>query len=673
MPFRTATGGDTRLFPAPPRVGEKSLPDTKTGSALDPNGTTYTKPLDSKISLWTSRVAGWASEFNSNIVTEMQENWQLWQNDDMFPAYGKGEEWRDRTTIPSPFKWIETLLPRFVLAVVGGRDWFGVEAVGDEDLSYEEKVKQTLLTALDNIGKDSPESRLFIQRVIDAFRYCLIVGNVWFKVRWRKYSSVYRLAGKGVVEEVRFNGPDIDWLTLDSLAVDLNPNYRRWAVERILTSLQALEAENARFKAVNGVDLYPNLAELASAATREETLRGSALADQPAISEPEDTVGWPTFGREKKWCLEGETPVELWLCWDNEKQTLTKIANRCVVLDHGAAPTPRGLDPYFGVPAQAVPGRVYGRSLLQWAKDLAHKQTKISRARMDEVMLGIFQQFLTRTGLALPANQFLKPGGHMTIPDPLGGLGGQSRPLGEDFLLLQRRPVMPEAYNEEQVAQQQAEIAIAADQLFQGAQATDKSRDVPAAEISARITQGNGRHQLIRLYNDSVFTKPLLHKLWDELRANLGPDSTMQVRVKGRSEPVDALQLERNVNFRVGGGVFELTHQNRASEELPVLMALTNSPTFAPLLEPRKVLGRIFQNLGWKETDELVRSEQAAQETSNAAQIQAMANQMQEQAGATGDTPPTPVMPPLPTSPPESGGGELPPSESEGYFEPLGE
>jgi hypothetical protein len=609
-------------------------------------------PITGDVGLWLQRWSNWRAAFEQQIGANARKYWKLYRNFDQGPAPGPNQAWRDRTVIPEPFKLIETRLPRLVLGQFGGREWFSVEGTDAEDETYEERVKQLLVTSIRECGKDRPDSDFF-RTMMDGMRYGQIMGHVFFKPYWRQDSQWFKTKvrnAEGAWEEVEvfestYDGVDLTWLGLSDLAIDTSRGMRRWAIERIRTSVQQLQREQAEYRKANGEDLYKPEA-LAALTTDQEGVGSAASTQQESFEEPRDTEGWP-LTEQQVYGDPSETSVELWLCWDNINRTMTKIVNRSVLLDKGLSPTPDGLDPYISVPAVPVPGRAYGDSILNWTGPLAVYQTRLARARADEILLSIWQQFAVREG-SLRSSQFVhRPGGIMSFES-----ANPDRPLTDNFAVIPRRPVFQEAWKEEGYRQQQQESTAGADALSQGIEATQKSRDVSATEVQQRSQQGATRYQAENMYLEVALKGPLLRKWYDLLRQN--QIKSKNIRVLGKMEAVDLTMLDRPVDLVIGGGIREHTKAEQASE-VRELVELSNSPKFGPWIKPRGVLKQLFETWGRKNTDAVVYADEGEIAEAN----QAMAGTMPAMPGAPGGQGPLPAgeAPIGPPSPSPGGGG----------------
>jgi hypothetical protein len=550
---------------------------------------------DSLIGRWVARKHQWSMAFEQKIARNMQRYWALWRNFDQGPQPGPGQEWRDRTVVPQAFKEIATRVPRIVLGLWGIPEPYSVLGRGFQDETYEEQVRVLIQEALDEIGIHDPQGELFLKRMIDGTTYGQIMGHVWWKPFWRRedhwlktklpdMDEEGKIKGWTPIEtlEMLYDNVDIQWLPLTHVAIDAYGSPRRWAIEFVRTSLESLEEENDRFKMKHGRDLYPALDllkdEKMGALTREQT------------DEPRDTEHWPIddgLGSHDP----GEHPVELWLCFDNVKRTLTKIANRRVVLDHGLSDTPDGLDPFIGDPAVPIPGSPYGDSILNWTGGLHQRQTRISRARMDETMMNMFQQYLFREGALKDTIWFWRPGGGAPISQ-----ARQDRPISDSIYLVPRRPLPPEAYAEERYVQAQSEAVAGADAVSQGTEATSKSRDVTAAEINQRVLQGASRFQLEVLYKELSQKKPILQKVFDLLRMNLTQPRMVRILEDTEGVPFDLTKLERPIDIVVGGSLLDATTTEKLAEIREFIAMSKGDSAFQTWLKVRPMLVELLKN-----------------------------------------------------------------------------
>jgi hypothetical protein len=581
----------------------------------------------------------------------LKKYWQLWRNFDNGPQPGPGQEWRDRTVIPQAYKEISTRVPRLVLGMWGVPEPFTVRGRGYRDEEYEETVRVLVENSLDEVGLHDPEGELFIKRMVDGENYCQIVGHVFWKLWWRKESRWRKTRVKApdgkwtpleILEQL-YDNIEVTWLPITNVAIDLYGK-NRWRIERIQTSLEALRKEDDTYRDATGQALYPNLDEL-------ELGMMTGFGMQESTSEPRDTEHWP-LSETGMTHDPAERPVEVWLCWDNVKGTLTKIANRRMILDEGLSPTPDGLDPYLSVPAIPVPNRPYGDSILNWTGPLHVRQTRLSRARMDQTLMNVFTQYLYREG-SLPSTTWLfRPGGLAPVKqlDP-------SRPILDVVAPLPKQQLPPEAYNEELHTQRMSESVSAADSVSQGVEATTKSRDVTAAEVNQRVVQGATRYQLEHLYRAATLKKPMLQKIFDLLQQNLTQPRILRI-LDDVEVKVDLQSLNRPIDIVLGDPSTDATMAERLAElDRVIELARPDSP-FVSWLQPREILMEMFSSMRAlrRSARRLVKSEAEHEQELQRQQLLAA----QQTGGGTGSTPSMALPPSVPGMPAGSGSGGAP-------------
>jgi|GEM_PF-6833466 len=584
MPRPDIIGGLDRPAPDPQRKipNVEAVPPTPFGT-IGTARPSYVPGGTPQLSLWQARYQAWERLFQSGIRANLTRYWHLYRSrDPVASAIAPGEEWRDRTVIPEAFKVIEARVARLVLGMFGRRDWMAVKGVEKTDAEFEEIVRKLLEAKLGEIGRDAEDGDGLILRAIEGFRYEQIVGHVWWRMWWRSRSRTMKVPAlvvdpeteqvtwkeQELIEEL-YDGLDFCWLPVDSIAFNLT-GPRTWTIEKVRTTIEALAEENRNWQRLTGRPLYTNLA----AARRTAMERSS-------VEEPRDTEHWPlddVAERSPSWAV-GESPVDLWLCWDHRNGTLHKIVNGKVVIAAGRAPTPDGRSPYFATKAVPVPNRPYGDSILNWTGPLHEYQTRIARARMDEILLSIWQQYIVRAGVIHSDQLLFRPGGSVVVD------AAENEPLDRAFAILPRRPVFQEAWTEESYRQRMAESTAATDAVQMGAEATTKSRDVTATEIQQRIMQGGARHQVDILYHQVSFMRPLLRRAFALLRQKMTPEKIE--RIVGK--PVDISMLRTPIDLKIGGGLFEMTREERLTN-VRTWMELAASPVFNPLIEPRTIL-----------------------------------------------------------------------------------
>jgi len=216
------------------------------------------------------------------------------------------------------------------------------------------------------------------------------------------------------------------------------------------------------------------------------------------------------------------------------------------------------------------------------------------------VYLGIWQQFLIKKGALASDNQMLiQPGGAIEV------MGDPSRPITDAFAVLQRQPLLPDVYTEDQYRQQQAEHCAAASDIMQGVSSTDRQT---ATEVERRLQQGNARHQLQTLWNDYTVKKELLERTWMWLQMRLTKPRVIKMVGEEYAE-VDLTQIQVPINIVVSGGLFALSKESRLQMDQE-LVALAAAPAFSMWMKPGPILRRLLQDRGWKNPDAYIKTDQ---------------------------------------------------------------
>ena len=228
-------------------------------------------PGDPTIKLWLSRRAR-SQQFKQLFEESWKRNWRSYRAY-CTPLNNDLDWWRENTVIPTVYKIIETLLPRYVLGLFNSPDFFTVEARQARDQDFEHLCETLLRTSLDKMN--------IFPKLYEALKYSLITGHCWGKSVWRESyedrqvlvptpipmrqlimdslgqeavdqaameygdealdedSPVMGMETQLIKDEV-FNGPDFEWRTLDRVFPDPTGE-DRWAIEDIDTTLEQLE------------------------------------------------------------------------------------------------------------------------------------------------------------------------------------------------------------------------------------------------------------------------------------------------------------------------------------------------------------------------------------------------------------------------------------------------
>jgi len=628
--------------------------------------------------MWSNRRTR-SQEYKQIFEARWQYYWASYRSF-LAPLDDPLDWWRSNESIPTIFKIIETLLPRYVLGMFQAPDWFSVEARNGRNEQYETMVQNLLRTTIE-------EMKVF-PKMYEALKYALIMGHAWGKSVWREDyetrqvmrptpipygklvestygpdavqqlmdtygpdaldepSPVMGMAMETVTEEV-YNGPDFDWRPVDRIFPDPSGN-GKWYIEDITTTLEELRETQRELQIYDNTTLnaLEQQIPMSSLGDTQMTTRGTGGGYGGMAfeynREPESTEGIPEYyvspGRDG-------TPVTLWQCWGwvprevkryNDGQwRLTVIANGKYVLRDDPSPTPDGKPPYFPIRSIIIPGRLYGESLINWIGPLADQQTRLANMRLDEVFLGVWGQFIARADSIVSDNQlFVQPGGIIQV-DPRPG-----EKAGDAFTALQRQPLLPQAYTEDQYRQTQAEHASFASDIFQG---VSPMGGTTATEVERRLQQGNAPHVLSVMYNDFTVTKELLTRTWKWMQMRMPGEKLVRI-TDGMSARVNIQDIQIPIDIVVGGGMSTMSKDARIQMDQELIQMAAN-PTFMMFMKPDKILQRWMKDRGWKSPETFIKTQE-----------EVMLEQLQQQMAASGQ----PMQAGGQMGAPQDSGGALP-------------
>jgi len=611
------------------------------GPLAGPFAGTHHLGVDERVRFWGARRFR-SQEHKQLFEAAWRYYWQSYRAH-MAPLDDPLSWWRSNEPIPTVYKIVETLLPRYVLGMFQSPDWFTVEARNARSEGYEEMCQQLLRTTVE-------EMRVF-PKMYEAIKYALIMGHAWGKVVWREdyerrqvlvptpipwrtlaqgMGSEWEEAGEAmygaemldspspvmgmaqqIIEEEVYNAPDFEWRTLDRIFPDPT-GADKWCIEDISTTLEELletqselDVYNSRVLAeMRQVMAWRGSSNDAMGLAREGTPHG---LDYDYQREPQDTEGIP---EEYVSPMRDGIGVRLWQCWGwvspehrrypDSQWRLTVIADGKWVLRDDPSPTPDQRPPYFPIKSIVIPGRLYGESVIRYIGPLADQQTRISNMRLDEVFLGVWQQFAVRKdSIASDVQLMVAPGGIIEI-DPRPG-----EKVGDAFHQLQRSPVLPDAYAEDQYRQTQAEAAAFATEIFQGAA---PAPGTTATEVERRLQQGNAPHVLAVTYNEYAVVRELLTRTWKWLQMRL-PHERLVRMMGDQLAVVSIADIQTPIDIVVGGGVFAMSKDARVQMDQELLQ-MAGNPVFAQYIRGDMVLRKWMLDRGWKNPERYAKTQQ---------------------------------------------------------------
>lgn len=553
---------------------------------------------DSLIEMWNLRKQ-YSQQMRDPYETQWIKNWKLYRaymNELTDPA----DWWRSNTFIPEMFNSIETILPRTLLGMFSKPEWFDVTCPhytlpghpGLPCADYERMVKSLLLGGTHRMN--------LFQNAYMGHKYGSIMGHSWFKLRWER-EEVDRqmdmpmmdpLTGEVIgmsselVPNVVYDDPKLDFVSNFRVWADPTGN-NEWFIEEIETTLEKLLYLHARLGANSP---YRNLDQLES-----------MLPYKPKDARFRNTPysgGESQYGEESLASVEGFSSTARDESYDGTKVVLLAcsgrvsytpedgiywrrqvIANDNLVIRDGANPTPDMKPEIFGVPSIPIPGFVYGDSVLRYAGPLNEQLNRLENFRMDEVILGIWQQYVANRS-AVTSNQLLfQPGGIIFVDT--------ANDVQTAFRVLDRKPILPQAYQESAVKGDQIQRTTGATATQQGA--IPASQDRSATAFAGRTQLGNERFRLMVMWQNMAFKKPLLSRMFALYQRHLPPDRLVHILGTDWQVPVDISMIQDDVDINIDADIYELDNVAK-NQGLAMLMQAAAQPPFDIWLKPGEIL-----------------------------------------------------------------------------------
>lgn len=578
---------------------------------------------DTRVQLWATR------KNNSQNLRTLHEQWWTrywsWYRARVKELSDPVDWWRSNEVVPEIFKQIETILPRHIIGMFSGPEWFTVQSTQGIGEQYERAVQSLLFYGVEKM-------QLF-PKLYEALKYALIMGHVWGKVTWKQEpgwqvrdvpvmlvdefgnpsfdeEGRQRVSSQAEMNpELSYDDPDFAWVDLWHGWPDPS-GHNRWFIEQIDVNYdQLLEANES-------TGVYQNLDQIAPT---------SASAQDPSADygNEQNTVEGISYDTTRL-SRDGPT-VRIWQCWgwvpkelrgpDGVAWRLQEIANSQVVIRDIPMPTPDLKIPYFPIKSIPIPNRLYGESIIRYIGPLQDQMNRIENWRMDEVLQNIWGQYIINRQAGITDNKLLfQPGGALFVD------GNPS----EVFFPLPKQPVLPEAYNESANKREQMESASAATPLTQGVMETQRAT---AREISTRSMQGNARFELQTMWLDYTVKKELLTRMFKLYQRHLPPDRLL--RIVGQPDAMiqlDISQIQSPVDIVIHSGIFAFNREDKLQDMAQVFTMGTNNPQAGAYLKWYEIWSEIFNSFGWRNPGKFLNSEEFVQAMQQAQQ-QAMEQQ----------------------------------------------
>lgn len=573
------------------------------------------------IEVWQKRKTA-AQQLRDPYEQQWIRNWKLYRAY-MSEMSDPADWWRSNTFIPEMFNSIETILPRLVLGMFSKPEWFDVSCPhytlpghpGIPCADYERMIKSLLLGGTKRMN--------CFETTTVGQKYSSIMGHSWFKLRWERevlerpqeFPVQDPLTGDviGMSTElmpyVAYDDPRLDWISNFRVWADPTGN-GEWFIEEIETTLEKLEYLNQR------LGLYRNL----------DMIAGQGLTDLPTDPMNRGSVysggGGDSYGEEEIASVEGFSNQSRDESYDGTKVTLlacsgrvpytpedgayyrrTVIANHNTLIRDGVNPTPDMKPEIFGAPSIPIPGFVYGDSVIRYAGPLNEQLNRLENFRMDEVILGIWQQYVANRN-AVTSNQLLfQPGGIVFVDT--------ANDVQSAFRVLDRKPILPQAYQESAVKGDQIQRTTGATATQQGA--IPQSQDRSATAFSGRTQLGNERFRLMVMWQNMVFKKPLLSRMFALYQRHMPPDRLVRLVGTDWQIPIDISMIQDDVDINIDADIYEL--DNVAKQQgLATLMQAAAQPPFDVWMRPGEILRDVTEAALNKDGRRYVRTEEEVEQ-----------------------------------------------------------
>lgn len=539
------------------------------------------------ISVWMRRMSI-SQQMRQPYESQWVKNWKTYRAF-IEDAVAPDDWWRSNVYIPEMFNAVETLLPRTILGMFSRPEWFGVRCPhndypghpGISCFDYERLCKSLLMSVCNQMKRPS----LFEESYL-GHKYTKIMGHGWWRLTWDieqgmrmmdmpqidPYTGEVMGMSTQAVPVTDYDLPRLRFVSNFRVWPDPTGNMN-WLVEDVDTTLEELESDNQARGVYQNLDM---LAMTVGTKPNKPMDRSDVYQGGPLAQDGEDQVtaveGFSATALDRS--VDG-TPVRVHYCWgkvpytseDGIQWRLQCIANDNVIIRDEPAPTPDGRPPFFASKSIPIPGFVYGDSELRYAGPLNEQLNRIENFRMDEVVLGIWQQYIGNSNAVKDTRRVIEPGG-ITWVDT-------ANDVQTAFRVLERRPVNPEAYRESAVKRDQMERITAATAAQQGADSPDRET---ATGFSGRIQLGNERFRLSTMYQNLTWKQELLSRMFALCQRHMPPDRLVRIVGTDYQVPIDISMLQDNVDVDIETDVMDMESPAKQQAFAFLLQTTLKSP-----------------------------------------------------------------------------------------------
>lgn len=608
---------------------------------------------DLRVKMWHKRLQ-FADSKRQHYHDQWYKGWEIYFNRQPIPDI-EGMFWGKPVRSPDGFTLIESVTPQHVLGMFRNPMWYSIEAPTVPGTMYKGVMK-----GLVDSGWRKADG--FAKSVIVG-KYGAITGTCPVRTTWEtrlgaKRSPTIDFANTSydgeslrpaftdtVQQYVIHNGPQFQPIDLFKLWVD--PTGRGlYAIEKQMHDKDELRYQNEllRGSLYNDGDLEklnPTTSQREMGAARSEGMieSGGVFATGPfdVASLLEQVQGIPDS--------HSATEVELSLCWgfvpksvrnyDNEElptqwrfMVIGNLASQGIVLRDVAAPSPDFLPPYDLVQSIPVPFGLYGESLLSFTGDMMQLKNFIQNARKEDLIFNLHPPMMFDDNTTISDEDlFRQPGGALFVGGHLGKISDVAYPMP-------RQPILPEAYQETAVLDDQIRRASAASDNAQGFAAGGRTTATEAAIIA---TQGGARFNLATAWLDETYKRKVLERFVGLYRTRLEQAEVVKVAgVSGRRFKITLADLQHPVDIYVDSGLLGSLDSMKLEKATALLQVMQQDPRMAARMKVENIGRDMWLMAGFPRADEYYMSDEEFVQQQQQEQ-EAARNQMREEAVVQGE------------------------------------
>lgn len=581
---------------------------------------------DEKINIWHRRKAI-SQRLRDPYETQWVSNWKAYRAF-VEEAVDPQDWWRSNEYIPEIFNSVETILPRMILGMFSKPEWFDVNCPhatmpGHPSLNcfdYERLIKSLLMSGTRRMNLFEP--------AYEGCKYCTIMGHVWWKLRWEQdvqnrmvdvpmtdpYSGLSVGTSAQVVPWVAYDDPRLEWVSNFRIWPDPT-GQGEWFIERIDTTLEKLQRQNRI------TPIYKNLETLEQLPIDYAKERSTPSARGEAYSNRELEI-MATEGIDPDTREEGGegTPITLDVCvglvpYEPEDGIYWRrfvIANENTVIRDDPNPTPDLKPEYFSSQQIPVPGFVYGDSVVRYASPMNTQLNRLANFRMDEVVLGIWQQYVINRNAVTTQQLNFQPGGVIWVDS--------KDDVRTAAAILERKPVLPQSYQEEAVSMDRIQRITGATAIQQGSQSADRET---ATSVGARVQLGSERFRLAVMWQNMTFKRQLLKRMFALYQRHLPPDRLVRIVGTDYQVPIDISMLQDDVDIDIDADIYDIDGPLK-QQALTQLMQAAAVPPYDRWLRPEVLLRDSVEVALNKDGRKYVKSAEEVAAEAQAAMFQAI-------------------------------------------------